>query len=561
VYAISSWRLPTEFFGYVTLIGGSSTLLALTRLLHLPLEWQVAVMTASASGMVVGAARLSGVDDRYNFLARASRSFAQILLFASLAIVLFIPGPAAFGQFGILVFASLGYGMLSWYFPHRMYAHATVWSTIGAYAFLLRFVHLSVEWYGIAVGVLTILYMLGEQWMKPRINENEAAHTHLDTAIKVATWGLTVLSILLGSLALAINIWAGVITLTLAALTLGWRAQLHEKPVLILAAGGLFVAPFSFALHQWLFVFQVPQSGAWLMAGWGGLSLVYLGLAALLHKAEAYGSWLNLLAHALAPAASIGLLINYLGTAGSWFSVPTLVALGGVILVYAASAVLHDTGRHPALSDYVTALLDKPAPTFFIWPVGFLLPIWISVAWGGSALPTPWLGVALAGTGLVYVGVGEILSRRKAVYRIPLQAYAYPLSIVGILVAFEDQWALLTCLYLVVTVLTTLAFVYRRIWETALAALLFLWPFQLTLELSPLATHAYSLAYALLASLGYIPLGLRLDKIARKFALPEYVLGYAVSAFAVATSLLGRFDVYELDVPWIGVVTPLIVSG
>ncbi len=561
VYGISSWRLPTEFFGYVTLIGGSSTLLALTRLLHLPLEWQVAVMTASASGMVVGAARLGRVEERYHFLARASRRFAQILLFASLAIVLFIPGPAAFGQFAIMVFASLGYGLLSWYFPHRMYAHATVWSTVGAYAFLLRSVHLSIEWYGMAVGALTILYMLGEQWVTQQINENEAARTNIYTAIKVATRGLTVLFILLGFMALLFNIWAGVITLTLAALTLGWRAQLHKKPVLVLAAGGLFVAPFSFALHQWLFVFQVPQSGAWLMAGWGGLSLVYLSLAALLHKAEAYGSWLNLLAHALAPAASIGLLINYQGTAGSWFSMPTLVALGGVILVYVASAVVHDTGRHPALSNYVTVLLQEPAPSFFIWPVGFLLPIWISVALAGSTLQTPWLGVALAGLGLVYVGVGEILSRRKAVYRLPLHVYAYPLSIIGILVAFEDQWALLTCLYLVVTVLTTLAFVYRRIWETALAALLFLWPFQLTLEISPLTTHAYSLAYALLASLGYIPLGLRLDRIARKFALPEYVLGYAVSAFAVMASLLGRFGVYKLDVPWIGAVTPLIVSG
>ncbi|MBE9525227.1 MAG: hypothetical protein IMY76_09010 [Chloroflexi bacterium] len=561
VYAISSWRLPTEFFGYVTLIGGSSTLLALTRLLDLPLEWQVAMMTASASGMVVGAAQLGRANDQYHLIARASRCFAQILLFASLAIVLFIPGPAAFGQFGILAFASLGYGLLSWFFPHRMYTHATVWSTIGAYAFLLRSVHLSVEWYGIAVGVLTILYMLGEQWMKQRINENIAARKNLYTAIKVATWALTVLFILLGSLALAINIWAGVITLTLAALTLSWGAQLHKKPVLVLAAGGLFIAPFSFALHQWLFVYQVPQSGAWLMAGWGGLSLVYIGLAAFLRKVEAYGSWFNLLAHALAPVASIGLLINYIATAGSWFSVPTLAALGSVILVYVASALVHDSGRHPALSNFVAALPENIAQTIFIWPVGFLLPIWISVAWVGSILQTPWLGATLTGLGLVYVGLGEILSRRKAAYRFPLNIYTYQLSIVGILVAFEDQWALLTSLYLVVTVLTMLALVYRGIWETALAALIFLWPFQLTLELSPLPTHAYSLAYALLASLGYIPLGLRLDRIARKFALPEYVLGYTVSVIAIMTSLLGRFGIYKLDIPWIGAVTPLIVSG
>ncbi|MCK5428334.1 MAG: hypothetical protein KAI94_02625, partial [Anaerolineales bacterium] len=397
--------------------------------------------------------------------------------------------------------------------------------------------------------------------MKPRINKNTGALKNFYTAIKAATWALTGLFILLGSMAFAINVWAGVITLTLATLTLSWKAQLHKKPVLVLAAGGLFIAPFSFALHQWLLVYQVPQSGAWLMAGWGGLSLVYVGIAVLLHKAESYGSWLNLLAHALAPVASIGLWINYFGTAGSWFSVPTLAALGSVILVYVTSALIHDSGRHPALSNFFTALPENIAQTIFLWPAGFLLPIWISVAWSGSILQTPWLGATLAGLGLVYVGLGEILNRRKAVYRLPLIVYAYQLSIVGILVALQDQWALLTSLYLVVTVFTILALIYRGIWETTLAALLFLWPFQLTLEMSPLTTHAYSLAYALLASLGYIPLGLRLERIARKFALPEYVLGYAVSAFAVTTSLLGRFGVYNLDVPWIGAMTPLIVSG
>ena len=72
--------------------------------------------------------------------------------------------------------------------------------------------------------------------------------------------------------------------------------------------------------------------------------------------------------------------------------------------------------------------------------------------------------------------------------------------------------------------------------------------------------HAHSLAYALLASFGYIPLGLWLDKVGRKYALPEYIIGYAIAAYAMLGSLLGRFGAYP-DVPWVGVAVPMIVTG
>jgi len=45
-------------------------------------------------------------------------------------------------------------------------------------------------------------------------------------------------------------------------------------------------------------------------------------------------------------------LANYALAPHAWIAGPTLVALGGVILVYVASAVIHDSGRHPALSNY-----------------------------------------------------------------------------------------------------------------------------------------------------------------------------------------------------------------
>lgn len=561
IYSLSAWRLPMEFFGYVALVGGLSTLLALGRLLATPLEWQIAIVAATAGVVIEGAARLGRAVDRWNMLAVAGRRFSQLILFSSIVLALFLPGETAFSQFGTFVFASVGYGILAWRFPHQIHAHATVWSSIGGFAFVFRLARLPAEWYGLAIGVLAILYILVEQRLSRRSPIVSTLRRDFSSALKLSNWALMAVVVLLGFVTLTINLWAGVLALTLAALTIGWSAFLYKKPVLVLVAGGLLIAPLSFALRQWIVDINLQQPSAWLMAGWAGLALAYIGLAAALRKAEQYGSWFGVLAHILAPAALIGLVVNSLQTIDTRSSVPTLASLGQVIVVYAASMVIHDSGRYLRLTKYLSRLPEALERTIFLWPLGFLLPVWIAIAWTGSVLQRPWLGPVLAGLGVAYVGLGEVLKRRKLSYRLPLQVYAYLLAVAGILWAFEDAMALLSALYLVVALLTALALVNRRIWETALAALLFIWPFQLTLVLSPLTTHAYSLAYALLASLIYIPLGLALDKTDRKFALPEYVIGYAVSAFAVVTSLLGRSGIYAVDVPWIGVATPLIISG
>jgi hypothetical protein len=91
---------------------------------------------------------------------------------------------------------------------------------------------------------------------------------------------------------------------------------------------------------------------------------------------------------------------------------------------------------------------------------------------------------------------------------------------------------------------------------------LFLWPFHLLLQLSSLPLHAYALAYALLTSLGYIPLALLLERRAeRRYAWPVQLIGYAVSAGAVLASLLGRLDLFPQNLPWVGVATPLVATG
>ncbi len=561
IYALTAWRLPTEFFGYVTLVGVSSTVLALTGVLRLPLEWDIAVMTALAAVMVESSGRMARAPDRWGELALAVWRLPYLLLPLAQALVLFVPGEASLGQMGTFLFAALGYGLLArdarsgarW---TVILAHAAAWSSVLAAGFALQSAGLSWEWYATGAAILAPAYLLSERWVTDKLPPDVIPRQAFGIALYWAGFGLLVLAVGGGIAALVLDHpWSAVLALTLAALVLAWCAYLYRRPLFVLLASGLFIVPFSLTTHYWLDQLDAPQSGVWLMAAWTGLGLVYLGLAASLRGVERYAARLNLWAHILVLCACDGLVTNYIQAPDAWIAGPTLAALGGVILVYVVSAVIHDSGRHPALSNYLTWLPERVASAVFLWPVGIAVPIWMALAWHWVGLDRPWLGVALAGSGLVYVGLGELLARRKAAYRPPPHAYAYALAAAGILVTLDEAWPLLTALLLAVGVLSALAVAYRRVWETALAALLFIWPFQLALQLSPLAPHTYALAYALLASLGYIPLGIILDRAGRKFALPQYVIGYGMSACALVASL------YLRDVPWVGVAVPLVLTG
>ena len=561
VYLLSAWRLPTEFFGYITLLGLASTLLAFARLLHLPLEWQIAVVSAMAPLMIAGSARLGRGSDRWVHLAHAGRRLAHAWLLASIGLVAFVPGRAALGQMATFILASLGFGLLASSSARALYAHLAVWTSIGAWAFLLRATALPGEWYAVVVGALSIGYTLaGRRLTRPPV-EGPAVARRFSRAIDVAGWSLLGAGILGGFAALALDLWAGVAALTLGALILCWQSRLRNQPVLGLLGGGLFVIPFPLAVQRVLSDLAVPQPEVWLMATWAGLALAYLGIGVALGRAPKYAAWFYLLAHALAIGAILGELARFLSTQTAGFAAPTLASLGGVILVYGASAALHDSGRHPGLSGPLDPLTPLLRRTVFLWPVGALLPIWLAVAWHASALPAHWLGVAIGTLAIVYVGLGVILARRKSEYHWPPDIYAHVLCLAGILVAIGDRWALLASLYLAVGALGAVAFARRWAWQATLASLLLLWPFELSLELSPLRVHVYSLAYAALASVVFVPLGNALGKAGRRFAFPQHVMGYAVAALALLLSLLGRFGIYAMDLPWVGVITPLVVSA
>jgi len=564
LYTFTAWRVRGEFFAYITLIGASSTLLAFTSMLRLPLEWRIASIAASAAGMLAVASPLKRRGRGWRDLARATHHLPLLFLPVSMflvLLVLLVPGRPEFGQTVVFLLAAFGFGLLAFNFPAVIYAHASMWSSVGAIAFALRATALPVQWYATVAAALAPLYMLAGRALYQRLDDFTPPRNRYRGVANLAGFGLLVVAVVAGVISRIVDVWAGITALALAALVLGWCAYFFRRSTFVFVAAGLFIAPFSLAALQWLNDLQAPQAIAWLMAAGAGLALIYLTIAVLLRHADKYAMWLNFWAHALAPLAVLGLLINYAITADSWFNIPTLVALGGVIMVYAVSAVIHDSRRHPGLSNFVNWLPGNVRQEIFLWPIGLLIPVWAAIAWWGSILQRPWFGAALAGLALAYVGAGQLLALRKAAYRFPPHVYAYLLAVVGIAVALGDKLPLMTTLYIVVAVAAALALIYRRVLETAVAAALFVWPFHLALQLSPLTPHAYSLAYALLASFGYLPLGLWLDKIARKYALPSYVIGYGLAAFAVAASLLGRFGAYPRDVQWIGVIVPLIIAG
>src|SRR6185369_5192587 len=91
LYIFTAWRLQGEFFDYLTLIGGASMLVALTRL-PTPkpiLEWTVVSVAFSVMAMTMIAGRFWNAGNIWQRFARSARNLSQILIPASVFYVIF----------------------------------------------------------------------------------------------------------------------------------------------------------------------------------------------------------------------------------------------------------------------------------------------------------------------------------------------------------------------------------------------------------------------------------------------------------------------------------------
>ncbi|HEU4745354.1 MAG TPA: hypothetical protein VFS61_08960, partial [Anaerolineales bacterium] len=560
LYSFTAWQLRGEFFNYLPLIGGASVLFTLTRFLKLPLEWTVVSVTLSGVWMTLLATTKGG--QRWREFTRAARYLAQILIPASVFYVIFSPNMPPVGPMMGFLFATVGYYILAWKFPALIFAYAALAASIGTVLFTLRVIDLPWEWASTAAAILALVYILiGQRLQRAKI-EHTIIQKYPPAVNSIAFLLLGLASIGGFITAFSAEVWAGVIAMTLASLDLAICAYLFQKSRYTLLAAGLFVAPFSVATIEWLQTLDLSAAAviAWLTFAWEVVALTYIGLGAILQKAERHNRWLFALAHILTSSAIFILPFSYLLDMPNWTPAPALMSLGASILVYLVSFILQDSGRHSSLSDISNWLPYGLGKGIFLWCLGILFPIWSAVAWYGAEVSNAWFGAVLGALGLAYIGIGQWLFQRAREYRIPFHAITYLLCSLGISISVPDAYALLTVLLVTVIAAGILAYLHDRVIESALASLLLIWAFQLSLNNLGIPHYAQTLGYALLASLVYIPIAIYLNKFQRsreKFhPLPFFSVGYALITSAVVESIVLRDE--PGYIPWVGVAVPLL---
>src|SRR5258706_8595872 len=540
LYAFTARRIKGEFFNYLTLLAGSSVLLTFTRLLKLPVDWSVASVTASGALMTIAASRFSKAKENWKEILRATRYLSQILIPVSVMYVILLPIKPPTGHMLAFLFATIGYSVLAINFPAIIFAYTALAASIGTITYGLRVTELPIEWYATVAGVLALVYIFIGQSVQ-KIKTESAIIKNYIRALNVTGLLLIGLATFGGLVTSYDKVWAGVIAMTLASLDLAICAYIFGNSLFTLSTSGLFILPFVIAFGQWFKDTKISQPISWMTVAISGLAFAYIVIGAGVKKTQIHARWLHAVGHVLAGAALFILPFDYLIYPEKWHYAPTLISLGIGIGTYLLSFVLQHSGQHSTLTDVSKWLSFGLGKSLFLWPIGFLIPVWVTVAWYGNSLTNNlWLGTTLAFLGLAYIGVGQGLSKYAKEYRLPFHTYVYLLCTIGILISIPgetyatkaDGYPLLTALLITVASTTILATIYNRIVETVIASLLFIWPFQLSLKIFEIPVYAQTLAYVLLANFIYLPIAIYLkrnEKIRRKLHYsPGFILGYAL---------------------------------
>jgi len=512
LYNFTAWKVQGEFFDYLTLIGGASILFTLTRIPPLPIEWSVVSVTVSSTLMTVLVGRFWQAGGKRHEFARASRYLSQILLPISLVYIIFSPSEPPVGQLIAFLAATFGYGILAWQFPFFIFAYASLAASIGAVIFGLLVFETPLEWYPATAAVLALVYVLTGQLMKRAESKSDTAQKY-PKALNTTGLILIGLTILGGYIFAFTEIWPAVIALTLASLNLALCAYFFKKSRYTLLSSGLFIVPFLLAFGRWFTDLNVSQPIGWITVAWASLALLYIGAGALLRKVDRHASWLYAVGHFSTFAALFVLPFDFIINTDSWKNTTALLSLGICFAAYTVSFILQDSGKHLPLSKMSKWLSFGLGKAIFLWPLGIILPAWISIVWQGSDLPRPWLAGVLAGLGFAYLGVGQLLSKRVKEYRFPLHVFVYILLAISIPLATSNSYALLTTLLIATISLVLLACLYNRVVETVMVSLLIIWPFALLLDITKIEIYSRTLGYVLLASLVYIPIAVFLSKL------------------------------------------------
>src|SRR5258706_2303434 len=436
LYAFTARRIKGEFFNYLTLLAGSSVLLTFTRLLKLPVDWSVASVTASGALMTIAAGRFSKAKESWKEMLRAARYLSQILIPVSVMYVVLLPIKPPTGHVLAFLFATIGYSVLAWEFPSIIFAYTALAASIGTIMYGLRVTQLTIEWYATASSVLALVYIFIGQRIK---TESPIIKSYVK-ALNIT--GLILISIAgFGGFFTSFDkVWAGVIAMTLASLDLAICAYIFGNSLFTLFAAGLFILPYLFAFEQWFKDTKITQPISWISAAIGGLAFAYILIGAGLRKTQVHARWLYAVGHVLAGTALFILPFDYLIYPEKWQYNASLISLGIGIGVYLFSFVLQHSGQHSTLTDVSKWLPFGLGKSLFLWPIGFLIPVWVTIAWHGNSLTNNlWLGTTLAFLGLAYIGIGQGLSKYAKEYRLPFHTYVYLLCTIGILISIPGE--------------------------------------------------------------------------------------------------------------------------
>jgi hypothetical protein len=121
----------------------------------------------------------------------------------------------------------------------------------------------------------------------------------------------------------------------------------------------------------------------------------------------------------------------------------------------------------------------------------------------------------------------------------------------------------LIAILLTVTSAGILANVYNRVLETTVACLLFVWAFALSLNVFQIPQEAHGIAYVLLGSLVYTPVGIYLNRSQKNREhfqpVPVFTIGYFLTAFAIVHSIFAGLA--QISNLWFVAIVPLIATA
>ena len=204
----------------------------------------------------------------------------------------------------------------------------------------------------------------------------------------------------------------------------------------------------------------------------GGLSLGYLAVGVILDRLPGhYSKALYLVGYALTAVGMVGTYQE---------KVFSLSLVSMAVAVYAVSAYLAHSGRHPAFHWLVEQvfpdkddLARRVARGFFLYLTAGLFPVAVLLALSMGEPVVAWYGVTLTFIGLGYLGIAEVFSYRDAVYRYQWYIIGAALSIIGPLVTLGDPTLRLVAIGAAVLGYGAMAALTRRpLWIYPVAILL-----------------------------------------------------------------------------------------